>query len=156
MADFSKKIDFDEKLININKRLSEKKKHVEDKKTVNDNITSNIELITDAAREVKLMPTKEFTKDLISKYGSFKSAKYFSLDRSQNCLVSNHFLVTLHLEMVKFVRINLEKWQKKVLICHLQQTLVLIQKKSVNKIKEKQNLKESVESKIVYLLLTEL
>ena len=51
------------------------------------NITSYTKLINDLAKEVKLISRKALTKDLRNKYNIPNSAKYFSLDRSENYLV---------------------------------------------------------------------
>ena len=53
-------------------------------KKLNDHITK---LINDLTRKVKPISTKVLIKDLINKCNILNSFKYFSLDRSQNCLV---------------------------------------------------------------------
>ena len=67
----------DEKLINVYKKVTlNKTRHVEVKK------------IDDLSEEVKLISTKVLTKDFINKSSVLDSGKCFSLDGSQNYLVS--------------------------------------------------------------------
>ena len=63
-------------------------------------MSSYTKLINDLTRVAKLIPIKGLTKDLINSW------KYFSSDGSQNYLVFQQFLVTLHLKMMKFVHGN--------------------------------------------------
>ena len=63
-------------------------------------MSSYTKLINDLTRVAKLIPIKGLTKDLINSW------KYFSSDASQNYLVFQQFLVTLHLKMMTFVHGN--------------------------------------------------
>ena len=63
-------------------------------------MSSYTKLINDLTRVAKLIPIKGLTKDLINNW------KYFSSDGSQNYLVFQQFLVTLHLKMMTFVHGN--------------------------------------------------
>ena len=63
-------------------------------------MSSYTKLINDLTRVAKLIPIKGLTKDLINSW------KYFSSDGSQNYLVFQQFLVTLHLKMMTFVHGN--------------------------------------------------
>ena len=77
IADFvKKKVDFDEKLRKIiYKVTSNETKHLEP-----DDITSSTKLINHLSEEVKLILTKELTKDLINGYDIIHFAKHFVKD----------------------------------------------------------------------------
>ena len=77
IADFvKKKVDFDEKLRKIiYKVTSNETKHLEP-----DDITSSTKLINHLSGEVKLILTKELTKDLINEYDIIHFAKHFVKD----------------------------------------------------------------------------
>ena len=85
IADFEKRIDFDEKLRkNNNKVTSSETKHVEAEKKVSDHITSYAKLIKDLSGKGKLTSTKRLTKDLINGYSILNGAKYFFENESWN------------------------------------------------------------------------
>ena len=77
IADFvKKKVDFDEKLRKIiYKVTSNETKHLEP-----DDITSSTKLINHLSGEVKLILTKELTKDLINGYDIIHFSKHFVKD----------------------------------------------------------------------------
>ena len=74
IADFIKKIDFDDKLKYFNKK-------------VNPNKTRHIEVNTKLEKKLKIISTKALTADLINKYSILNGAKYFSSNGPQNYLI---------------------------------------------------------------------
>ena len=77
IADFVKKIDFDDKLNNSNKNVtSYKKQHVLVENELNE-----------LSEKVKAISTKRLTKDLIDEFTIINGAKYFSLGIFQNYLL---------------------------------------------------------------------
>ena len=77
IANFVKKTDFDDKLKNLNKKVtSNKKKHL-----LVENESNKL------SKKFEAISTKGLTKDLINKYKTPNSAKYFSLGILQNYLM---------------------------------------------------------------------
>ena len=81
---FRKEEIFFKKLIKV---TSNKKRKVKPEMKRSDHVTCCTKLINDLSGEVKLIPTKELTKDLRNVYGILNGAKCFVDNGSENCLV---------------------------------------------------------------------